>query len=476
MDLQTLTSTTVADLVTGYQNRELSPVEVMQLTLAQLEAVNPAINAVYAVDQKHCISQAKAAEKRYRDGQPAGPLDGVPVTVKDSVHATGTYWHHGAAAHGAGRLATKDAPPAEKLRAASAIILGKCTMPDFGLSASGVSSYHGIIRNPWGLDWSTGGSSAGSGASLAAGIGMMSVGSDIAGSVRLPASHCGLAALKPTQGMIAHTPASDVRSAGPMCRHASDLEGLLNILGGVHRDDRFSVPVAPLPDNDSLTNCRVKVIADFNFGPEVEEPVLKILKTAKRCLAGIVSDVVAAPGTYTFDAYLPIDDSLKLRGWQEYINADVHLRERTPERLVDWFKECRYWDQTRISAIEAGITRGISQTNALFDHADFLLTPVMPVVNFPAEHLGVDQTMPLRHATFTAMFNQSGHPAVVIRAGFDDRSLPVGIQLVAKRFDDIRLVRLATALAEQLAGQCSDTLTSWPLSPRENTLTGRTTP
>lgn len=464
MDLQTLSRLTLADLIAGYRNRSIDPVEVMEITLGQIDAVNDRINALYDIRRDAVLAEAKVAAQRYRDGAPAGPMDGVPVTIKDSVHAVGMRWHHGARIHGDGVVGKTDAPPTERLKAAQAIILAKCTMPDFGLSGSGVSSYHGIVRNPWGLDWNPGGSSAGAGASLAAGIAMMSVGSDIAGSVRLPASHCGLAALKPTQGMIPHTPASDVRSAGPMTRHAADLEMLLRLLGGTHRDDRFSVPVTePL---EGFEAARVVVYDDFGFGPAVEPAVRDVLSKAEAALVPLVASVERRPAPYDFDAYQPIDDTFRLRGWREHAGVPVERRAHTPRQLLDWFAEAEHWSAGRIASMEAGVARGVAQTNALFETADFLLTPVMPVVNFPADQRGPDPAVPLRHCTFTAMFNQSGHPAISIRGGFDKRGLPVGVQLVGRRFDDIRLCRIATALEAQLMARAGR-LEDWPLTLRD---------
>ena len=460
MNLQELSRLTIAELLSAYRDGATDPVEVAELTFAQIKAVNPRINALYDLRRDAAMAEAVASARRWRAGGPEGALDGVPVTLKDSVHAVGMMWHHGSAAHGAGVRGTRDAPPTVKLKEARAIVIGKCTMPDYGLSGSGVSSFHGIVRNPFGLDWNTGGSSAGAGASLAAGIGLMSVGSDIAGSVRLPAAHCGLAALKPTQGMIPHTPASDVRSAGPMTRHAADLELLLRVLGGVHPDDRFSVPVTePAGPDAGLT---VACHDDFGFGPLVEREVLAVLERARAALEGLVGRIVKGGRGFDFDAYLPIDDTFKWRGWREYAGAAADLRDNTPQQLIDWFAPARDWSAARIAEVEAGVARGVAQANALFDEADILLTPVMPVVNFPADQRGIDPAMPLRHCTFTAPFNQSGHPAVAICGGFDNRSLPVGVQLVARRFDDIRLVRLAAALEAALWPEPRD----WPLTPR----------
>ncbi|MGE0282004.1 MAG: amidase family protein [Rhizobiaceae bacterium] len=463
MDFNELSRLTLEELVQGFRAGKLDPVDVTELTLRQIDRVNGDINALYDVRADESLAVAKAASQRYGDGRPSGPLDGVLVTIKDSVHAVGMRWHHGSRIHGDGVVGVTDAPPAERLKAAGAIIIGKCTMPDFGLSGSGVSSFHGIVRNPWGLAWNTGGSSAGAGASLAAGIGMMSVGSDIAGSVRLPASHCGLAALKPTQGMIAHTPASDIRSAGPMTRHAADLEPYLRILGGLHRDDRFSLPITE--PSESFNHARIAVYRDFGFGPAVETAVLDVLARAEQAVSRLVGAVTPAAPPYDFDAYLAIDDMFKLRGWREHRGAAEELRQHTPRQLFEWFEEARDWSGDRIAQFEAGVAHGVARTNTLFDDVDFLLTPVMPVVNFPAEERGVDPTMPLRHCTFTAMFNQSGHPAVSICGGLDPRALPVGIQLVGRRFDDVRLCRLAAALEAELwpGGAAAR---QWPLQPR----------
>lgn len=463
--LEQLSRLSICSLIAGYRDGSIDPMEVMELTLRQITDVNSQINALYGVQSDASLAEAHAAKARYLTGAPLGTLDGVPVTIKDSVHAIGMRWHHGSSAHGEGLLADTDAPPVQRLKASGAIIVAKCIMPDFGLSASGISSFHGVVRNPWGLSWSTGGSSAGAGASLAAGIGMMSVGSDIAGSVRLPASHCGLAALKPTQGMIAHAPASDVRSAGPMTRSAADLELGLRVLGGVHENDRFSVPVPDATFEIALNTLTVAAYADFGFGPEVEPSVLAIFDRACTALAGIAGKLVRPDTRYDFDAYLPIEDSFKLRGWREYRAASPEHRDKAPKALIDWFSEVEHWNIDRISAFERGLAAGVAQTGALFEGADFLLTPVMPVVNFPATQLGADGGAPLRHCTFTAPFNQSGHPAVSICGGHDIRGLPVGIQIVGRRFTDLNLLRLAVALENALwpdgrpAGY-------WPIQPR----------
>lgn len=460
MDLKTLSHKTISELTEDYRAGRADPVAVMETTLNQIAAVNNQINAIYNLQADAAMDAAKASRDRYAKGAPAGPMDGVPVTIKDSVHAIGTIWRHGTAMHGEGIVGQTDAPPTRRLKRASAIIIGKCTMPDYGLSGSGVSSAYGVVRNPWGLGWNTGGSSAGAGASLAAGIGMMSVGSDIAGSVRLPASHCGVASLKPTQGMVPHAPGSAVRSAGPMARSARDLTLLLRVLGGLEDDDKLSVPV---PDKAApLKDARVGFCDDFGFGPAVEEAVKQVFRRAVSAAEGLAGPITPVSAAYDFDAYLPMDDSFKLRGWLEYIGAAPQMRDKTPQELRDWFAEVEGWGALRIHQMEKDIERGVQQTNRFFEQCDLLLTPVMPIVNWPAEERGPVYGMPLRHCTFTAPFNQSGHPAAVICGGLDARGLPVGVHIVGRRFDDLRVLAMAEALEHAL---WSDGGPDWPLRP-----------
>lgn len=461
MKIEQLSKMSLQELQNAYANRDLSPVEVVQSNLDHTEAVNGKINALYGVRREEALEEAESSEKRFCNGKQIGPFDGVPVTIKDSVNAIGMKWFHGSAVHGDGIVATKDSPPAARLKEAGAVILGKGAMPDFGLSGSGVSSSHGIVRNPWGLKWNTGGSSAGAGASLACGIGMMSLGSDIAGSVRLPASHCGLASFKPTQGVIPHSPASTVRSAGPITRKAADLKAWTRLLNGPHVDDRYSVP---LLDTNRDKQPIVGASADFGFGPSVETAVMSCFEKVRSVLediAGSVRDVDAKAG---FDAYLPIDDSLKVKGWQEYFSATPELRQNTPKELFEWFREAEHWTSSKLCTINKGIERSVAHCLHLFSDVDVLLTPVMPIVNFPAERRGIDVTMPLRHTTFTSLFNQSGHPAVSICGGFDGRGLPIGMQLIGKRFDDLRLLDIATKL-EAALGIFGSQNRNWPTVP-----------
>ena len=189
MNIDELSHLSLKDLQAGFASKSVSPVEVMATTLEHVSKTEPSIHALYDLRGDMAMEEAKDSEARYANGGPISDFDGIPVTLKDSVNAVGMKWFHGSAMHGKGAVGKVDSPPAARLKMAGAIVFGKCVMPDYGLSASGVSTSHDVVRNPWGLNWNTGGSSAGAGASLAAGIGMMSVGSDIAGSVPVSYTH-----------------------------------------------------------------------------------------------------------------------------------------------------------------------------------------------------------------------------------------------------------------------------------------------
>ncbi|MGJ8524993.1 putative amidase AmiD [Halomonadaceae bacterium LMG 33818] len=472
-DMESLAMMPLSALIEAYRTRQLTPSEVVGKTLQHIDEVNPVINALYDIRYEDALYEAERATQRWHSGQALGPWDGVPVTIKDSIHAIGSHWHHGSVAHGEGVLSQHDAPPVERLKAAGAVVVAKGTMPDFGMSASGVSSFFGITRNPWNTAFSPGGSSAGGGASLAAGVGWMAVGSDIAGSVRLPASHCGLAALKPTQGMIAHSPSSTVRSAGPITRYAADLEPALRLLSGTHPRDRFSVPFI---EEAAISTAPQRIAVFDTFGSAMkrragldeEAPLQPEIHHLLEYIAQLLRDeghkVIQGQAEYPDTLWEAIDNTFKLRAWQEYLHADSQTREGIPFALAEWFMPARNWDVKTVQQHQQGIEEGVAFTSALFENVDVLLTPVMPWVNFPADQLGPNTSLPLGHCGFTAPFNQSGHPAVAIHAGFDHQGLPIGMQLVGRRFHDIGLIRLAVRIEQRLR-QEGRIHRQWPLTP-----------
>ncbi|MBL8317345.1 MAG: amidase, partial [Burkholderiaceae bacterium] len=230
-----------AELSQLYRRREASPVEVTRAVIAHIERVEPQVHALYAFDAESALAQARASEARWAKGEPLSALDGVPGTIKENIATKGTPVPLGTAATTL-LPAVDDAPPAARWREAGAVLLAKTTMPDYGMLSSGLSSFHALARNPWNLAKNPGGSSAGAGAAAAAGYGPLHIGTDIGGSIRLPAGWCGVFGLKPSLGRIPIKPPYAGRVAGPMTRTVTDAAMLMVELSKPDWRDTMSLP------------------------------------------------------------------------------------------------------------------------------------------------------------------------------------------------------------------------------------------
>jgi amidase/aspartyl-tRNA(Asn)/glutamyl-tRNA(Gln) amidotransferase subunit A len=467
MSAQELIGMSLAELADAYGSRGLSPVEVLKDVIAHAEAVNGAINALFSFRPEQALAAAQQSEARWKVKQALGPLDGIPMTVKDSVAMIGWPYFHGIGANRSLPPSSYDSPPAIALREAGAVIFAKTTMPDCGLMASGISSLHGITRNPWGLAWNTGGSSAGAGASVAAGAGFVSVGTDIAGSVRLPAAHCGLASLKPTHGRVPHLPADTMRMAGPMGRSVDDIARLLTVLARQDERDTWSLPADGVQYHEGLgrdvKGLKIGILTDMGFGAKPQVEVREAVEAAGRLLTGLGAIVEPFVSPLDDDAMAPIDLFLQVRGYLEYSNLPPHAE--SDSEINPYVRE---WCRGGARHSGADLYRALGQISkmkaallAAFDGWDYVLAPTLPVVNFPAEEPGVSRHKPLEHTLFTAMFNQTCQPASTVCMAFDRRHLPIGVQIIGHRFDDLGVLQITKTL-EQLRSLTMD----WPFQPR----------
>ena len=241
----TIHDMTAVDLLAAYKSKKLSPVDVVDAVIKRIEAWEPKLKALYAPDFGGARKAAKASEKRWQAGKPQGALDGVPITIKENIATKGVPVPLGTAASDM-TPAAADAPAAARVREAGAIILAKTTMPDYGMLSSGRSSFHPLTRNPWNLAWNPGGSSAGAGAAAAAGYGPLHLGTDIGGSVRLPAAWNGIFTLKPSLGRVPVDPPFLGRVVGPMTRTVADAALLLGELSKPDPRDHMSLPPADI--------------------------------------------------------------------------------------------------------------------------------------------------------------------------------------------------------------------------------------
>ncbi|MGH6681188.1 MAG: amidase, partial [Bradyrhizobium sp.] len=358
------------DLIAGYRARQFSPSEVMDNVLAHVALWEPHIKALYAFDPDGARQAAKASTERWQNGKATGALDGVPVPL-------------GAASV---KLvpAPADAPPAARLREAGAIIFSKTTMPDYGMLSSGLSSFHPLTRNPWDLSKNPGGSSAGAGAAGAAGYGPLHVGTDIGGSVRLPAGWCGLVGLKPSLGRVPIDPPYVGRVAGPMARHVDDAALMMSVLSKPDRRDGMSLP----PDNinwraleKSPRKLRIGLMLDLGVGQALEQPVRDVAVKAAKAFEEVGSIVTEVKGILTREMLDGLDNFWRARLWDDLSKLTAEERAKV---LPYIFK----WGERGASLSGVDVIRGFNMTMAiraaaakLFCDLDYVISPVSPVVN-----------------------------------------------------------------------------------------------
>jgi aspartyl-tRNA(Asn)/glutamyl-tRNA(Gln) amidotransferase subunit A len=454
------------DLIAGFRAKQFSPSEVLEDVLAHIAAWEPNINALYAFDPEGARATAKASTERWQKDQPIGPLDGIPVTIKENIATKGVPVPRGA-------ITTKlvpaaaDAPPAARLREAGAVIFSKTTMPDYGMLSSGLSSFHPLTRNPWDLSKNPGGSSAGAAAAAAAGYGPLHLGTDIGGSVRLPAGWCGLVGLKPSLGRIPIDPPYVGRVAGPITRTVDDAALMMRVLSRPDRRDGMS-----LPPNDinwkaldkPLRNLRVGLMLDPGAGQPLEREVRDVAAKAARAFEAAGAIVTEVSGILKREMLDGLDAFWRARSWDEDL-SELTPAERT--RALPYIYE---WAETGAKLTGVDVIRGFNATMAiraaaakLFADLDYVISPVSPVVNFAAELASPinDPAKPFEHICYTVPWNMAENPAISINGGFGASGFPIGVQIVGRRFDDIGVLAMAKAF-EGLRGPQRP----WPSPPR----------
>ncbi|GAA1555929.1 amidase [Kribbella hippodromi] len=455
MSLADLTAT---ELLAGYRDRSLSPVEVIDAVLARVEEFEPKIHALYALDPAGARAAAQESERRWRDGT-AGALDGVPLTVKENIATRGTPVPQGTAATDL-VPAAEDAPAAARLRDAGAVIFSKTTMPEYGMLSSGVSTFHRLTRNPWDLSRTAGGSSAGAAAAAAAGYGPIHVGTDIGGSIRLPAGWCGLIGLKPTHGRIAVGNPYAGRAIGPLTRTAADAALALTVMSGYDPRDHTSLPSASAESagalaggwaDSSLVGLRVALLLDAGVGLPVDPEVTAAITTAATVLeaAGAIIDPI--PPIITRDMLDGLD-----RFWR--IRSATDIAALPEERRAKVLPQIREWVSTATDLTAADVFHGYSQMSAMaaavthvFTTHDAILSPVAPITAFPAElaYPTDDPAKPFEHIGFTVPYNMSHHPATTTNVGWSSTGLPIGAQLAVPHHQDLTALALGNHLHNQ---------------------------
>jgi aspartyl-tRNA(Asn)/glutamyl-tRNA(Gln) amidotransferase subunit A len=454
------------DLIEGYRASQFSPLEVLDDVLAHVAVWEPHIKALYAFDPDGARAVAKASTERWHKGEPTGVLDGVPVTIKDNIATKGVPVPLGAASMPL-VPAERDAPPAARLREAGAVIFSKTTMPDYGMLSSGLSSFHPLTRNPWDLGKNPGGSSSGAGAAGAAGYGPLHLGTDIGGSVRLPACWCGLVALKPSLGRIPVDPPYVGRVAGPITRTVDDAALMMSVLSRPDRRDGMS-----LPPNDinwkalekSPRKLRIGLMLDLGVGQALEKEVRDVAVKAAKAFESAGAVLTEVDGVLTREMLDGLDNFWRARMWDDLSKLPPAERAKALPYIYNWAEA-----GARLSGVD--VIRGFNATMAiraaaakLFYELDYVISPVSPVVNFPAEFASPlnDPAKPFEHICYTVPWNMSENPAASINGGFSTSGFPIGVQIIGRRFDDLGVLGMAKAF-EALRGPQK----AWPSPPKK---------
>ncbi|MDO9091699.1 MAG: amidase [Rubrivivax sp.] len=460
----------VSELHLAYRAGSVTPVDVAQSVLAHVERWEPQLQATWARDADTTLSMAHASAARWQQGRPLGLLDGVPYTLKENIATRGVPLPMGTAAT---ELvpATDDAPPAARLQEAGAVFIGKTTMPDYGMLSSGLSSFHALegrlTRNPWALEKNPGGSSAGAGAAAAAGYGPLHLGTDIGGSIRLPAAWCGVVGFKPSNGRVPIKPPYLGRVAGPLTRTVADTAAMMSVLSLPDDRDATRLPWQAidwlnLQDAGTVRGLRIGLMLDAGWGLPVDADITAAVQEAARRFEAAGAHVQALPAFTTREMADGINLFWRTRSW-------LDIQALPPARRAKVLPFIRAWVAAAEHCSAAQLFHGYSQFAALRDAAvtachrfDFVISPVAPVSAFAAEW-AMPSNDPLRameHINFTLPFNMSEQPAISVPCAHTAAGLPIGLQIIGKRHDDLGVLRLAHAW-EQLRGP----LLPWPAAP-----------
>ena len=445
----------IGEILRAYRGREVSPVEYLEHVLARIEEHNPAINAFFHVDAEAARAQAKESERRWQRGSPAGPLDGIPFSLKDNIATRGMPSPLGLKVKANAPPAQADAPVVARLREAGAIPIGKNTMPELACLVGCISGLYGICRNPWDTSKTPGGSSGGSAAALAADMAPLTIGGDSGGSIRIPASYSGVVGLKPSFGRVPRSPpAPSAAVQGPMTRRAADLPLVMN---AITRPDRRDVYSLPYDDVDYTQVCkasmkgkRIAVSEWIGFGLPTLPEVSAAFRAAVDSFRKLGADVRTVEPMFDYDPYEGLAPMVAL-GFSELAAAatDGAVESLLPE-IQTWASRGKSVTAKEYMAAHAVELAVVVRVSEALEDFDYLLTPTVPTLPGPAEH-GFPPGVPLNrfghtmsHFPFTWPFNFSGHPAISVPCGFG-AGMPVGLQIVANRFDDVGCISAAIA-------------------------------
>ena len=469
-----LTSLTAHELTARYRSGEVTPTQAMTEYLARVDALDPQVRAFLTVTREEALRQAAQADARWRAGAPHGPLDGVPIALKDVLCTRGIRSTCGS------KILERFVPPydatvVERLYAAGAVLLGKLNMDEFAMGSSTEHSAFFPTRNPWDLARVPGGSSGGSAAAVAADLAALTLGTDTGGSIRQPAAFSGVLGMKPTYGRVSRYGliafASSLDQIGPFAKDVEDAAAMLQVIAGVDPMDSTSVDV-PVPDYravlaQGIDGLRVGVPAEYfieGMDPEVEQAVRAAVSVLEKL--GARTEAVSLPHTeYGLAAYYIIAPAEASSNLARYDGVKYGLRVPGARDLIDMYSKTRaagfgaevkrrvmlgtytlsagYYDAYygKAQQVRTLVRRDFQQA---FERVDVIVAPTTPNVPFKFGEKE-DPVQMYLNDIFAVPVNLAGLPGVSVPAGFTQTGLPIGLQLIGRAFDEATLLRVAHA-------------------------------
>ena len=460
MDTTDLCFTPGVGLAELIRRRALSPVEIMRSVLERIERINPHLGAYVAVHAERALDEARAAERAVMTGAPLGPLHGVPISIKDNLWTAGERVSYGSRLL-SDFVAQEDAPSVGRLRAAGAIFVGRTNLPEFAWRGSTDNRLFGESRNPWDLSKTPGGSTGGGAAAVAAGLAPLALGSDGAGSIRIPAAFCGLVGFKPTFGRVPMYPAAGgnelVAHVCPLARTVRDAALMMNAMARHDPRDAFALPDDgadylaacddPLAGDRGRAPLRIAWSPHLGFAP-VEPETREIGEAAARAFTELGLSIEEANP----DLGDPSTILQTLYGGAQAGSHAARSAEQKAQMDPELVAYAEAW--SRLSVVD--YLKAVSARQALvdalrrfFERFDLLLTPTLCLPAFPLGMVGPAEVAgrKVTHLGWTLCypFNYSGQPAISVPAGFTAGGLPVGLQIIGRRLEDALVLRAAAA-------------------------------
>ncbi|SDN05735.1 amidase [Vreelandella arcis] len=438
-----------------FESRQASPLDATRAALARIDRFNEAVNAYVYVDAEGAEEAAKASAKRWEQGKPLSAIDGIPVSMKDLTQVAGMPCHSGSLTSPIASCDT-DAPPAQMLRDAGAIFLGKTNTPEFGWKAVTDNRVFGATYNPWNTQLTPGGSSGGAAVAAALNMGVLHQGGDSGGSIRIPAAFTGVFGFKPTFGWTPQWPPAQeptLSHLGPLTRSVRDAVSMLNVMGRYNYRDPYATRGQPdcwgVDLDKGIKGLRIAYSKDLGYA-SVDPQIARRVKEAALKMEALGAEIVEIdPGfSSPLDIFRKIWFTASLYQWQQ---LDQSQREQLDPGMATNARKAEAWsalDLFRALSERALLTRQLEHFNQQYH---LIMTPAVSVLPFE-----VNQEVPpgsgMRDweewAPFSYPFNLSQQPAASVPCGFTDNGLPVGFQLAGGKYDDVRVLRACHAFME----------------------------